>query len=391
MLFRKKYAIYGGTFDPIHMAHIILADIAVKEIELDELIFMPAYISPFKQDIRISSGENRYNMISEILNFNPAFRVSDYEISLKLPSYTINTLEYFDDLDDNKLYFLLGFDSLMEIETWHRGADILKKFPLLTGYRPGTVENDVIRKIEYFKDKYDAVIHVLDMPPLDISATDIRQRILNGYSIKGLVHPKVEEYIFDNKLYNRHALEEYLKKNLTPVRYKHSLSVEKMAGKLARIHGADPDKAEFAGRYHDIAKCFSIEKANKLVIEYGLPKKYLNNTALSHSKIAAEILSHEFGVTDEDILNAVRSHTTGRAGMSLLEEIVYVADAIEENRNYSELLELQQTAYSDLDAACFEIINFAMQMVKDKGKAIDEDTIKARKFIKKRLEKKYEK
>ncbi|HHW95243.1 MAG TPA: nicotinate (nicotinamide) nucleotide adenylyltransferase [Mogibacterium sp.] len=201
MLSKKKYAIYGGTFDPVHMAHIILADIAVKEIGLDELIFMPAYISPFKQDTPTSSGENRYNMITKILNFNPAFRVSDYEFTLKSPSYTINTLEYFDDLDYNKLYFLLGFDSLMEIESWHRGTDILIKFPLLTGYRPGTVKNDVISKIEYFREKYNAEINVLDMPPLDISATDIRRRILNGYSIKGLVHPKVEEYIFDNKLY----------------------------------------------------------------------------------------------------------------------------------------------------------------------------------------------
>ncbi|HHW95242.1 MAG TPA: HD domain-containing protein [Mogibacterium sp.] len=190
---------------------------------------------------------------------------------------------------------------------------------------------------------------------------------------------------------NKKALEEYLKNSLTPERYIHSLGVEKMAGKLARIHGANPDKAEFAGRYHDIAKCFSAEEANEYIKKYGLPNKYLNNTALSHSKIAAEILLHEFSVTDVDILNAVRSHTTGRDGMSLLEEIVYVADAIEENRNYPELTELQQTAYSDLDSACFEIINFAIQMLKDKGKEIDQDTIKAREFIKEKTGEKHEK
>lgn len=201
MMSENKYAIYGGTFDPIHMAHIILANIAVKQMNLDELIFMPAYISPFKQHTETSSGENRYNMISKILGCNSAFRVSDYEIDSENPSYTINTLEHFEDLDKGKLYFLLGFDSLLEIETWKCGADILKHFPLITGYRPGTVSEKVTTKIEELKNKYDAKIYIIDMPPIDISATDIRRRISTGESIEGLVHPQVEEYIFDHKLY----------------------------------------------------------------------------------------------------------------------------------------------------------------------------------------------
>ncbi len=187
---------------------------------------------------------------------------------------------------------------------------------------------------------------------------------------------------------NKEALETFLETNLKPKRYKHSLGVEKMAGKLARIYGEDVDKAEFAGRFHDIAKCFSKEKSNEYVLKYNLPEKYIDDPALAHSKIAAEILKYEFGVTDEDVLNAVRSHTTGRPDMSLIEEIVYVADAIEENRNYPELEALQKEATLNLDAACYEIMNFAVQMIKDKGRNVDEDTINARDFIKRRLENK---
>lgn len=184
---------------------------------------------------------------------------------------------------------------------------------------------------------------------------------------------------------NRDKLEKFMRDNLKESRYIHSLGVEKMATSLAEIYGADVEKAAFAGRYHDIAKCLDQDTSDKLIIKYGIDKKYLGNTALAHSKIAAAILENEYGVIDEDILNAVRSHTTGRVGMSLLEEIVYVSDAIEENRNYPELKQLQDEARVNLDMTCLEIMNFAVEMILDKGRELDSDTLDAREFIKDRL------
>ena len=176
-----------------------------------------------------------------------------------------------------------------------------------------------------------------------------------------------------------------MKENLKESRYIHSFGVEKMATELAKIYGADIEKAAFAGKYHDIAKSFDEDKMNEYILKYGIDKKYLNNTPLAHSKVAAEILKNEFGVNDEDVLNAVRSHTTGRVDMSLLEEIVYVSDAIEENRNYPELKSLQELARKDLDKACLFIMNFAVEMIIEKGRIVDEDTIVARKFIEERI------
>ncbi len=184
---------------------------------------------------------------------------------------------------------------------------------------------------------------------------------------------------------NREELEKFMQDNLKPSRYEHSLGVEKMATELAEIYGADVEKAAFAGRYHDIAKCFDKHTTNLCIKKYDLDRKYMDNPALAHSKIAAAILEHEYGVVDEDILNAVRSHTTGRVEMSLLEEIVYVADAIEENRNYPELKQLQDEARHNLDLACLHIMNFAVQMIMEKGNEIDEDTLDAREYIKERL------
>ena len=178
-----------------------------------------------------------------------------------------------------------------------------------------------------------------------------------------------------------------MKTHLKPSRYTHSLGVESMAARLAEAHGADVEKASFAGRYHDIAKCFTQDEMNECVRKYGLGEEYIDNNPLAHSKVAAEILRHEFGVEDEEVLNAVRSHTTGRDGMSLLEEIVYVADAIEDNRSYEGLKELQDQAVSDLDGACLFIMEWTLESLNRKGRTPDRDTIEAREYILNRINK----
>ena len=177
-----------------------------------------------------------------------------------------------------------------------------------------------------------------------------------------------------------------MKDNLKPARYTHSLGVEKMSARLAAAHGADVEKAAFAGRYHDIAKCFDNETMNSYVRKFGLDDMYIDNNPLAHSKVAAGILQDEFGVNDEEILDAVRYHTTGRADMTLLEEIVYVADAIEENRNYPGLKELQDQAMTDLDGACLFIMDYMLGRLELKGRIPDHDTTDAREFIIDRIE-----
>ena len=197
----KKYAIYGGTFDPIHIAHVKLADFAVKELELDELYFMPARISPFKQDNKIASAHDRYNMIKTVLDYNKAFRLSDFEINKGGPSYTIETLDAWDKIIDGELYFIVGFDSLVNMDTWYHGLDILKKYKIISGRRPDTDDQYADMKIREFTEKYGADIHILDMPEMDVSSTEIRIRIRNRKSIEDLVLEKTWEYILEHNLY----------------------------------------------------------------------------------------------------------------------------------------------------------------------------------------------
>ena len=154
-----------------------------------------------------------------------------------------------------------------------------------------------------------------------------------------------------------------------------------MAVRLARLHGADTEKAAFAGRYHDLAKNFDEVTMDRYVRKYGLPEKLLGNNALAHSKVGAAILEHEFGVTDEEILDAVRYHTTARKGMKLLEELIFVADVVEDNRTYSDLDYYQDLAYGDLDRACLEILDYTIDDLKSKQRDIDRDTLEARDWV----------
>ena len=197
----KKYGIYGGSFDPIHIGHVALADSAVRECGLDKLIFMPAFISPFKQDRKVTDGHDRCGMIEAALKVNSAFCLSRYELNKKGTSYTIETLRHWDDLLDGDLYFVLGFDSAVQVDTWYEGEEILRNYHLITARRPDTDYSEGMRIIESFREKYGADITVMEMPPVDASSTNIRNLIKEGKPITGLVPPGVEEYIIEHQLY----------------------------------------------------------------------------------------------------------------------------------------------------------------------------------------------
>ena len=197
----RKYAIYGGSFDPVHIGHVKLADSAVRECGLDKLIFMPAHVSPFKQDRKVSDGADRCGMIEAVLGYNKAFRLSRYEIVKEGPSYTIETLRHWKKLLDGKLYFVLGFDSVVQVDTWYQGEEILREYGLISAIRNDTDINKGLRRIELFREKYDADITMMDMPPVDASSTEVRNRVAAGIPLDGLVLPEVEKYIRDHGLY----------------------------------------------------------------------------------------------------------------------------------------------------------------------------------------------
>lgn len=180
--------------------------------------------------------------------------------------------------------------------------------------------------------------------------------------------------------------EKHLKKTLTPKRFKHSLGVADTAESLARAYGLNVAKARFTGLVHDIAKCYPVEEMNQLIRKYGISDEYLDNVALAHSKVGTAILREEFDVVDEDILMGVSSHTTGRAGMSLFEEIIYVADAVEPNRDYPSASRLRKDAKSNIDKVCLELLEFTIDSIEAKGRKLDRETLEAYEYIKNKID-----
>ena len=175
----------------------------------------------------------------------------------------------------------------------------------------------------------------------------------------------------------------YLKNNLKPSRYGHTLGVVNTAIKLAEIYGEDKSKAEIAALCHDVAKNMSNEELRKLIDNENiiLSIDEENTQALWHSIIAPVIARKVFGIEDEEVLNAMRWHTTGKENMTNLEKIVYLADLIEPSRKFDGIDEIREIAYKDLDLAMLKALTHTTIYLLKQGCAVDINSVKARNYL----------
>ena len=180
------------------------------------------------------------------------------------------------------------------------------------------------------------------------------------------------------------SIEVYIEKNLSEKRKSHTYGVVETARKLARKYGADEKKAETAALFHDMFRSAQIEVLNMYVRQLGLDQSCLDNANLSHGRIAAAIMERDYGIKDQDILNAVKYHTTGRAGMSLLEKVLYLADAIEPARSYPGVETARKLAEESLDKACLFYMERTITYIEERKLFLHEDTINARDDLKRR-------
>ncbi len=204
----KRIGIIGGTFDPIHYGHLILAEQARVEASLDKVIFMPAMVQPFKLNNKIAEGDDRYEMVRKAIAGNPYFSVSRMELDREEISYTIHTLnECRAEFGANaELYFIMGTDAFLSLEQWYAAKDLLKGFSFVIGTRPGYKEQERRELIDRLRGRYGTNMIEINNSEVEISSTDIKSRIKEGKSIKYLLPEPVEEYIFRNKLYQDQPL-----------------------------------------------------------------------------------------------------------------------------------------------------------------------------------------
>jgi nicotinate-nucleotide adenylyltransferase len=200
---KKKIGILGGTFDPIHIGHLMLAQSAFEQLGLEKVLFIPSGMPPHKLNRKGgSSDEDRLEMTRLAIMDNPAFELSDIEMYSAEPTYTYFTVKKLSSLNpDNDYYFIIGEDSLVDFTGWRKPEEIVKYCHIVAGVRPGSSDE----KIEEIISRTQAAtggnfIHIKS-PALEISSHEIRQKIAEGRSVKYIVTDEVMDYIEKNGLY----------------------------------------------------------------------------------------------------------------------------------------------------------------------------------------------
>ncbi|WP_040948301.1 nicotinate-nucleotide adenylyltransferase [Gorillibacterium massiliense] len=192
-----KIGIMGGTFDPIHLGHLIAAERACEEAALDEVWFMPAHVPPHKRNAPQTDSARRLEMVELAVAGNPRFRASDFEIRRGGTSFTVSTMEEMvREFPDREFYYIIGADMVMYLPHWHRIGDLAKLVTFIGLARPGYA-----LQLEQLPWELRDKIRLVPMPLVEISSTDIRARVRDGRSYRYLVSVPVQRYIEENRLY----------------------------------------------------------------------------------------------------------------------------------------------------------------------------------------------
>lgn len=198
-----KIGIMGGTFDPIHNGHLMLGEYAYKEFHLDQIWFMPNGNPPHKSSDTIESQtKNRVEMVRRAISGTEYFVLQLYEVENKAVHYSYKTMEYFKQIyPEHEFYFIIGADSLFSIEKWVHPEILLKDCVMLAAYRDEKGTEEMLAQIQYLNQKYHADIRLLNTPNVDISSSEIREKLKEGQSIQGIVPDSVYAYIEEKQLY----------------------------------------------------------------------------------------------------------------------------------------------------------------------------------------------
>lgn len=314
---REKIIIFGGSFDPIHNSHILLCENSIKAIFPDRLILVPSKNPRWKNPTE--TIEDRLNMIKLILNdYSLDFEIEDCEIkSRKDVDYTIETIEFLKEKYKNGEFFMLiGADQVNKFHLWRKAHEIAEEVQIIYYQRPGYIINENNVSIYKMKEIPGTLVDTSSTKIRDLQSLDTSLSVIN--------------YIVDNKLYFMNKITKYLSGR----RLEHSISVANLAYKVALNNRLEnPGNYYLAGLIHDLGKNISEDESDELMEKYF--KNYENMPKFAHHQFIGYILAiKEFGITNKEILNAIKFHCTGHKDMSSLGKIIYACDKIEPTRGY---------------------------------------------------------
>ena len=336
-----KIILFGGAFNPVHNEHVAMLKAAISAIGADKVIIMPTAVSPHKTGQMTASPAARLEMCR--LAFSDLGEVSDFEVNKGGASYSYITCEYLrHKYPDDEIYFFMGADMFACFADWVYPERILKNVKVATCEREGSA--GVAQSQQKFKQQFGEEALVVSYTGAAVSSTRVRTAAAIGADISAYVPAEIDRYIKKSGLYLVPELAK-AQKLLTDKRAAHTLRVAFMAAENCRRLKIPEKKAVTAAALHDAAKYLKL--SDKRLRGFVPPEDVPEN--VMHQYTGAYLAEHEFGVTDEDILNAIRYHTSGRAGMSPLEKLIFLSDLLEEGRDFVGVEALREIFSRDID------------------------------------------
>ncbi len=380
-----KIVLYGGTFNPIHNGHVAVCEY-ILGCGYDRMIIMPAATPPHKRTDYLASGEHRTQMCSIATTHLTSVMVDSWEIDRGGKSYTVDTISHLKTkYVEDEFFLLIGSDMLMIFEQWREWQRLAEMSTLLVVMRGDEDKNIIKEKVELLT-KENVRIILLNNPVVEISSTKVRSDFRKMGRSLG-VPRKVEGYIMQNTLYQmRHSAQELrdvVQKLVVHDRYLHTLAVEVQARHLAEIYGADVESAAVAAVLHDVCKNMDSGDMVEMILnapnssDYPPEKVLREMPKLLHSWAGAVYIEKELGITDIEIINSVRYHTSARADMTLLDKIIYLADFTSAERDYPDVDVLRKLVEKSLDESMAYALEFTIKDLTKRGLIICEDTLRA--------------
>jgi len=385
-----KLGILGGSFAPVHNGHLFLAEKALSTLNLDRVVFVPAYRSPFKLNAvgMETSAKDRIEMLAASIVGDSRFAIDNCEIRREGVSYTIDTLEdiiarY---LPTDKPALIIGDDLAVDFPKWRDSDKILQLADIVIAHR---INSQAVN--------YPFAHTVIENKILDVSSHEIRRTISEGGYWQSFVPPGAAVIIKKRKLYgycgssrSKHTydnviqcIETAARETLSTERFLHSRHTALHAFDLCRRFGLEPMDGYLAGIAHDLAKQLDNKKMLKIVKSAHMYISPLEKEKpnLLHGKAAAVLLRKCFSIHNKDVLEAVANHTSGSENMCPLAKVIYIADKTEASRNIDPALR-KMCREETLDNILLAVIEKVIVKLKAKGMELSKDTLMLLKKIK---------
>ncbi|MBQ5608284.1 MAG: nicotinate (nicotinamide) nucleotide adenylyltransferase [Oscillospiraceae bacterium] len=386
----ERIGIYGGTFNPPHVGHIRAAQYAIEVLQLSKLLLIPSCIAPHKILPSDSpTPEQREQMLQ--MAAGEKMEVCDIEIARGGTSYTYQTVEMLADMyPDKELVLFMGTDMFLSFFSWREPQRILKKASVGVFYRgdAGELEQIVAQKAKMEADGIR--VYLVENPVTVISSTDIR-RLLVFQCADAFLPDAVAEYIRLKGFYGTgkdyrqlpmEKLEQVVVGLLKPSRVAHVLGCRNTAAELARRWGANETDCARAGLLHDITKALDGPLQLTLCRGYGMVLNEFSkhNPKTLHALTGSLVAERIFG-ENREVVAAICSHTTGKANMTTLEKILYVADYMEPTRDFPGVDKLRRLAFEDLDKALKLGLQMTLDLLRQREQDVSPESAEALAFL----------